>query len=126
MIDLDDSINIIVQALNFQGNQYKRIFEKDFGTFCTTLYGSETWHKNFDEFHKHSKLEVPWETCPYPTGKNELKDYVLEDETNLLPEYVPGNEKWQIDIGFAKAGDILGGVRLFVILRNQKSLMVGR
>lgn len=52
--------------------------------------------------------------------------YVLEDETNLLPEYVPGNEKWQIDIGFAKAGDILGGVRLFVILRNQKSLMVGR
>jgi hypothetical protein len=68
---------------------------------------------------------VEWLTWPYPTGKNEIKNYYVTDYGNLLPPYIPGGEKWRIEVRYIKDGEVVGGYEVYGILRNQNSLMNG-
>jgi Protein of unknown function (DUF1091) len=121
---IDNRINGSASALNFQGNQYKKLFDKTINNLCTLIY-NETFREYFDDFQRHQKYPVKVNTCPYPTGPNEIKNFRIQDYGDLLPAYVPGSEKWKLEIRFIDGEEVLGGYNLFVLLRNQKSLMMG-
>jgi len=123
-IDLDDGITMTVNALNLQGGQYKSLFTKNLGKFCEALYQKDFAQTNFADFHAHCKLKVPFETCPYPKGKNEVTNFMVADIGNVLPPYVPGGEKWKIEVRFYKTNDeLLGGYNVYAILRSEQSLL---
>lgn len=126
-MDLGEKVTIHIAALNFQGNQYKKIFEKELENFCESLYktGNGSLQENFEDFHKHAQNTVPWNTCPYPKGPNELTNLLLEDKTNLMPQYVPGGEKWQVQVRYFTDDILMGGLNLFALLRSEQSLMNG-
>ena len=98
------------------------MFEKDLGPLCDFLYQPtiEDWFKNL---HNHMKVNVPFGTCPYPKGENEITNFLIKDD-GLLPPYVPGNERWKVEVRFARE-KILGGYDVIGLLRTQKSLMEG-
>jgi hypothetical protein len=100
------------------------MFERSFNNLCTIGY-NDTYRDNFEFFQSHQKIEVPWKTCPYPTGPNELKNYLAKDYAEFLPEYMPGSEKWKISLQFLENEEAVGGFNIYAILRNQKSLMMG-
>lgn len=116
-----------VFALNSQGNQYKLMFEKNLGKFCESMYmqQKEGFQKLFDDFHDQSSAKVPWKTCPYPKGLNHIQNYALNLTDEFVPAYVPGGEKWQIQMRFYENDEVLGGYNVFGILRNERSLMAG-
>jgi hypothetical protein len=117
-------VSVSGTALNFQGNQYKKIFDKTINNLCTLMY-NETFREYFDDFQRHQKYPVESKTCPYPTGPNEIKNFMFQDYGNLLPPYVPGNEKWKLEIRYIYGEEILGSFNFYGLLRNQKSLMMG-
>lgn len=105
-----------------QGGQYKQMVDKKFTNFCNTLYmeGSKAF---FENYQAHTTNPVPWKTCPYPAGSNEVKNFHVEDSELLLPPYIPGGEKWKIEMRFLRKGEILGGYNIFATLRSAESLL---
>jgi hypothetical protein len=124
MSDLSNDLTISVSASNFQGNQYKQMFQKDLGRFCDCLY-KPTLENIFNEAHLHGKVKVPWKTCPYPKGPNEFYNFLLQDFGSLLPPYMPGGEKWKMQVRYFNGSELLGGYNMFAILRNEQSLLNG-
>lgn len=119
---IDDTVLLTFAALNLQGGQYKKIFDKNIYTICSTLY-NETFREIYEDFQTHQKYQVPWKTCPYPTGPNEIFNYYLEDFGSMLPPYVPGGEKWKMDIRYFKGDELLGGFSAYLTLRSERSLL---
>lgn len=119
---LDDSFSGMGTGLNFQGGQYKKIGDKQLDTLCTTLY-NETYRVAFEDFQTYQKYPVAWKTCPYPAGPNEIMDFCIEDYGSMLPPYIPGGEKWKLEVRLLKDGKVLGGYNLYLILRTEKSLL---
>ena len=122
-LSLDDEIDIFVEALNFQGGQYKKMFDKRLDKFCTTLY-VDTFKNSYNRFNDASLVKIPFGTCPYPSGKNEINNLMFDDD-GLLPPYIPGSEKWKAEIRFLKNEEILGGFNIYAIIRSEQSLMKG-
>lgn len=120
---LDNGIDIFVEAHNFQGGQYKKMGEKKLDKFCDTLY-TDTFKEPFNDFYVASTAKIPFGTCPFPAGDNELTNLMFSDN-GFLPPYIPGGEKWKIDIGFRQKGVVLGGVNIYAILRNERTLLKG-
>lgn len=98
--------------------------EKDLGKCCEALY-QDAFETTFNDVFEHARVKVPWKTCPYPKGENELKNYLLKNIQDLLPPYLPGGEKWQIQLRLYKGGEVLGGYNIFALLRNEQSLLAG-
>lgn len=107
--------------MNFQGGQYKKLAEKSIDNICKNLY-NETLLEQFEHFQASQKTPVPWKTCPYPTGPNEIINYYT-DAGSMLPAYIPGGEKWKLEIRFSKDGEVLGGYNIYALVRNEKSLL---
>lgn len=122
LTSFDDEYTVNMAALNFQGGSYKKIVEKSFGSFCTNVY-NESIREYFENFQNYQKYQVPWKSCPYPDGPNEINDYVVEDYGKLLPPYIPGSEKWKIEVRFSKENETIGGYNLYGIIRTEKSLL---
>lgn len=120
---IDDSHSASGAALNFQGNQYKKMGDKQIDHLCTFVY-NETFREYYEDFMTFVTHPVPWKTCPYPAGPNEIKNYFIKDY-EMMPAYIPGNEKWKVEVRLIKDGEILGGYNGYGILRNQASLMNG-
>lgn len=118
----DDTFSGSGAGLNFQGGQYKKIADKTVDKICATLY-NETFREYYENFQASQKNPVPWNTCPYPTGPNEINDYYVEDYGSMLPAYVPGSEKWKLEVRILKEKAILGGYNLYFILRSERSLL---
>lgn len=115
---------VYVAGLNLQGNQYKLMIEKNFDHFCDILYLEA--HRSFiNRYQNHMKFPVPWRTCPYPEGDNEVTNFLVEDTGNVLPPYVPGNEKWKVEMRFSRQGKVLGGYNLYAILRSMDTILNG-
>jgi hypothetical protein len=119
-----NNMTMKVFALNFQGNQYKKMFEKDLGPFCDALY-QEPYKAQYERFVSHTISKVPWKTCPYPAGPEEITNYMMDDVGDLLPPYIPGGEKWKAEARFYEKEIELGGYNLFAIIRNDESLLKG-
>ena len=98
-MDLDDTITVQVAALNYQGNQFKQMFEKELGKLCEVLYVDD-FQSVFENLHENSKVKIPWKTCPYPKGPNEIYDYTLAELEKMLPPYVPGSENGNFKFAF--------------------------
>jgi hypothetical protein len=119
---MDNDLEVYMSGLNLQGGQYKLMLEKSFEHFCDTFYMDP--HENFyEEYQEHTKNPVPWKTCPYPAGPNEVTNFLFEDNGNLLPPYIPGNEKWKIEVRILREGKVLGGYNIYAILRNVNTLL---
>ena len=88
-MDLDDTIIFRIAALNYQGNQYKQLFEKELGKFCEVIYVDD-FQSIFEDLHEKAKVKVPWKACPYPKGPNEIYDFTFSEIEKLLPPYLPG------------------------------------
>jgi hypothetical protein len=111
-------------GLNFQGNQYKKMFEKDLGLFCDALY-QDFFKANYEGFVSRTISKVPWKTCPYPAGPDEVTNWLIDDVGDALPPYIPGGEKWKAEVRFYEKEIVLGGYNLFAIIRNDQSLLKG-
>lgn len=123
-MDLSNDLTVTVAASNFQGNQYKHMFGKELGKFCDVLY-QPSLENIFNGIHEHGKVKVAWKTCPYPKGPNEAYNYLLQDAGNILPPYLPGGEKWKLELRYFNGSDVLGGYNMFALLRNEQSLLSG-
>lgn len=122
-VSFDDEFDVLVGAFNFHGGQYKKIGDKTFYKFCKTLY-LDKFKEPYSRFYDASSFKVPHKTCPFPAGQNEITNLMFS-ENGLLPPYVPGGEKWRIDVRFVKNNEILGGLNMYGLLRNEQSLLRG-
>lgn len=119
---IDNDYTLSVTALNFNNGQYKKIAERSFEKLCSFIYNS-TFREYFEEFQASQLYPVQWKTCPYPTGSNEIKNYQLGDLGSVFPPYIPGGEKWKIEIRFLKDEEALGGWNVLDFLRSDQSLL---
>ena len=122
-IPLDDDIDMLVEAFNFQGGQYKKLGDKTFAKFCASLY-NDFFGNIYAKMYEASKVKIPFGTCPYPAGENEFTNLMFTDN-GMLPPYIPGGEKWRLDFRFLKNGEVLGGYNAYIIIRSERSLLLG-
>jgi hypothetical protein len=107
-----------------QGGEYRKIFESTVNEFCKNGY-NETFKPYYDDFQAASTPQVPWKTCPYPEGKYKLKNFRMEDHGSLIPPYLPGSERWQMQVRHLKDDEAYGGFNIYVTLRTEQSLLAG-
>lgn len=120
--NLGDDVVVELTALNFQGNTYKYWMTKELGGVCSAIY-KDMMKDIFLEYHNHAKVSIPWKTCPYPKGPNELNNLTFAKIEELLPPYIPGNEKWKIEMRFHRDDEELGGYNLYVTVRSEETLL---
>lgn len=120
----DDEIDLLFQAFNFQGGQYKKMGEKRLNKFCKSLY-VEAYKSEYEKFKDASSAKVSFGTCPYPIVNNTVTHFLVSD-SGLLPAYIPGREKWRIDIRFLKNNEVLGGYNVYALFKTQQSVLQGR
>lgn len=101
------------------------IAEKKLGKFCEALFSTDSLKLAYADFHDHCIVNVPWKSCPYPKGRNEVKGFYIQDLDQNLPPYLPGGEKWQFQIRYLKDEEEIGGYNFFVLVRSEKSLLDG-
>ena len=111
------------EAYNFQGGQYKKMGEKKLEQLCKSLY-VDAYRSIYEKFNDASSNKVPFGTCPYPIVNNTVKNFLVS-KSELFPPYVPGGEKWRINVRFLKQNEILGGYNVYALLRNEQSLLKG-
>lgn len=120
--DLGEDIDVEIAFLNLQGGQYKQMMEKSFTNFCRSLY-METSKTFFENYQAHTIKPVAWKTCPYPAGQNEVKNFHVSDGLFMIPPYLPGSEKWKVELKLTRGEEVLGGYNLYAILRSEHSLL---
>ena len=118
---LDDSLSVSMNLYNFQGGQYKKMFDRKLDHYCKSMYKDEI-KPHYEKFQASTTNPTPWKACPFPPGKNEVKNYLIE-ENGLLPPYIPGGEKWKADIRFLKNDVELGGYNVYAIIRSDEKLL---
>ena len=118
-----DDVDMDFKAYNFQSGQYKKLFEKRMDKLCKSLF-DEANRGPYQKFYEASSHKVPFGTCPYPKLNNTVTDLLI-NSNGAIPPYIPGGEKWRIDVRFIKNNEILGGYNLYALLRNEESLMNG-
>lgn len=121
--DLGEDVDIHGAGFNLQGGQYKQMIEKSMENFCKSVY-IEPSRTFFEYYQSHMTNPVPWKTCPYPAGENEVKNFLVDESLFLLPPYIPGGEKWKIEIRFSRKNEeFFGGYNIYVIMRSPNSLL---
>lgn len=118
LTSIDDTYFATATAFNLQGGQYKQMGEKTMGELCKNLY-NETYREQFEKFMEHQEYAVPWMTCPWPTGPNEIHNYMMQDYGSYLPPYIPGGEKWRLEVRIMKDNVTLGGYNYYGILKER-------
>ncbi|CAO1349063.1 unnamed protein product [Diamesa tonsa] len=123
-MDMGDDIIMLVEGFNFQGGQYKKMGEKliDQG-LCKALY-VDAFKSEYMKFHDASSVQVPYGTCPFPAMNNTLTNLMFSDN-GLTPPYIPGGEKWRIDLKYFIDKEVVGGYHIYGLVRNQNSLLNG-
>ena len=122
-ISIDNSYDVLIEAFNFQGGQYKKFGDRKLEKFCKSLY-IEPVKNTYAKFYGASSVKVPFGTCPFPAMDNVISNLMISDN-GMLPPYLPGGEKWRVSFNFFKNGEVMGGYNLDVLLRNQQTLMQG-
>lgn len=120
--DLTDEMDVKFLAFNFQGGQYKLMVEKLFKHFCKSLYKIE--YKNFyEDYQSQTSNPVAYNTCPYPAGSSEVKNYHFNDNRLILPPRIPGREKWRVGCRILKGQEELGGYNIYLTVISNSSLL---
>ena len=122
-METDDGVDLMIEAYNFQGGQYKKIVEKKLDHFCKSLY-VDAYRSDYEKFNDASSDKVPFGTCPYPIVNNTITNFLVS-KSGLLPPYIPGGEKWRINVRYLRTEEVLGGYNLYLLVRNDQSVMAG-
>lgn len=120
---IHDGLTMNIFLLNHQGGQFKKIFEKAIEKPCSAAF-QESTRKHIEDFQAVSSRPMEWNVCPIPPLRNEVKNFIVEDH-GILPPYIPGGEKWKIEIRMNDNETILGGFNLYLLVRSEKSLLDG-
>ena len=118
---LDDRVSMLFNLYNFQGGQYKKMGDRKLDRYCETMY-VDNLKSYFEKFQASTTNPTPWKACPFPPGRNEVKNYLFE-ENGILPPYIPGGEKWKAEVRFFHNDSVLGGYDLYAIIRNDEKLL---
>lgn len=118
---MDDDVIMSFESFNMAGGQYKKIFGRTIGGWCSSVYEPHI-EKDFRSYMEHTNLTIKYGDCPFPAEYINIKDWTPEGVGDYLPPYLPGNERWKIILWFTKKGVSLGGVTFFVIIRDDEKL----
>ena len=69
-----------------------------------------------------SNSTTAYGTCPIPPQVVRVNDYAFMDEGDFLPPYMPGNERWRVDVWVSKDDVKVTGGRAYMILRDNQKL----
>lgn len=71
----------------------------------------------------HTNVSVSYGDCPIPPQNINVLDYKINNLGDYLPPYIPGNERWMLELILSnRIGDIIGGGRFYAILRDDEKL----
>lgn len=108
-------------AFNLSGGQYKKIFSNNWGPFCDFLY-EKSVEKTVKSAFASTNTTMPYGTCPFQRQVIQFNDYAFVDEADFLPPYLPGNERWKLDLFVSKDDVKVTGFRLYAIVRDNQKL----
>lgn len=118
---IDNSIIVSFEAFNFVAGQYKKIFGRPLGGLCDRLY-DEAFSEVTKNFWGHINSSVPFGTCPLPADYLFLKDWSPSDLGEYLPPYIPGEERWKVNVWYTKNEKVIGGFTTYAIIRDDQKL----
>lgn len=82
---IDDSVDFGLIGNNFQGRQYKKIFEKKYKKVCSTIF-DESLKEFYEKIVENSDLPKFGE-CNFIPKKYHMSNLLLQ-ESDLLPPYI--------------------------------------
>ena len=91
------------------------------GPLCDCTYEKSS-EKSVKSALAKSNSTTPYGTCPIPPQVVNVMDYAPVDEGNFLPEYIPGNERWRVDVWLSKDDVKVTGMRIYAIIRDNQKL----
>lgn len=110
------------EAMNLSGGQYKKIFGRTLGRACDLVYESHV-EAEVKRFLAHTNLTISYGACPVePQGIN-ITNYYIDGAGDYLPPYVPGNERWKVNVWVTKNDEIVSGITGYGILRDMQKLI---
>lgn len=124
-IPLDNSVILSFEAFNLSGGQYKKLFGRTVGPTCDVLY-EESLKKTVSYFFSKTNMTITHGVCPIEAQVIEINNWTPDDLGDYLPPYVPGNERWRLDVYLSKNGEVLGGNTYYAILRDAQKLIEGK
>ncbi|KAG5680644.1 hypothetical protein PVAND_010138 [Polypedilum vanderplanki] len=121
---IDNSLRLGFKAYNMNGGQYKLMFGRLLGSACDQLY-EDSMRITLEEFFVTTNLtQWSWGMCPIEGTTGVVKNYAPTTIGDHIPAYVPGSEKWKVELYFAEnESNILGGVIVYASLRTNLSLI---
>lgn len=96
------------------------MFNRRVDKICESLY-NDVMAEHHKDFLRH--ITNPWKfgDCPIPTGQYDLVNFVVED--TFIPPYMPGHERWLVEMKVYEGEELMGGYMVYLILRNEQSLI---
>ena len=91
------------------------------GPFCDFIYEKSLEDEVKSAIIKSNSTTL-YGTCPLPAQVIMVNDYTPMDAGDLIPAYMPGNERWKLDIWVSKDNEKVSGFRLYAILRDEQKL----
>lgn len=120
-LPVDNSVILSFEAFNFDAGQYKKIFGRTLGGFCDIIY-DPSFKDVTQDFWNHINISVPYGSCPLPSQVLYVNDHPLKDLGEYLPPYIPGGERWKVNLWFSKNEKIIGGLTEYAIIRDNQKL----
>lgn len=119
--ELSNDYVISFEAFNLSGGQYKKIFGNTLGNACDVIYEKSLEDEVKTALTKTNSTLV-YGTCPIPAQVIQVNDYTPVDAGDLIPAYMPGNERWKLSVWVSKDNEIISGATLYAILRDEQKL----
>lgn len=121
--EITDEHFLHVSFYNFDAGQYKKYFiDKNFTNLCTSFTEDELMKDAVKDIVANTESKIELGKCPWPAGVLDAKNYFPED--SFLPPYISmASEKWRCDIRIYKNDEFQGGIVVYVLLRNDETLM---
>ena len=91
------------------------------GHFCDIVYDI-SFENTARAALAASNSTTPYGTCPVPPQTVYVDEFAPGDAGDAIPPYMPGNERWKLDIWVLKDNEKLSGLRVYAILRDELKL----
>jgi hypothetical protein len=86
-------------AYNMAGGQYKKIFGREVGPFCDSIYEDHV-KKEVQRFYESTNISVKIGDCPVPAQYIDVHDFRMGGLGDYLPPYVPGEKNKKVSNNF--------------------------
>lgn len=99
------------EGFNLSGGQYKKIFETE-----------KTREIEIKRFMTYTNATFTYGDKELAPQWVEIKDYDAANVGQFLPNYIPGNERWKVNIWLSENDEIVSGITYYVIIRDDAKL----